>query len=120
MRYFALTVALFHVLIWVNCTSSPKNTNLTSKALDPIPISTPAVPKDGDYRGRGKVTRIEAMGGSIELDFEEIPNASPAMKKEFLVSDKAVLKGLKLGDLVEFTLRYNNGQATVVSLSKEK
>jgi Uncharacterized conserved protein len=43
-------------------------------------------------------------------DHEAIPNAMPAMKTEYLVSDKAMLNGLKLGDEVNFTLRYNNGQ----------
>ena len=59
-------------------------------------------------------------GGSVELDYEEIPDVALAMKKEFLVSDKAMLDGLKLGDMVNFTLRYNSGQETITAISKIK
>jgi Cu(I)/Ag(I) efflux system periplasmic protein CusF len=100
------------------CATAPKNTNVRPPALAPTPIKTPIVPNNGDYQGRGKVTRIELKGGSVELDHEEIPDAMPAMKMEFFVSDKAMLNGLKLGDEVDFTLRYNNGQETIVAISK--
>lgn len=77
----------------------------------PTPAATAApAPQNGDYQGRAKITRIDVKGGSVELDHEAIPNAMPAMKTEYLVSDKAMLNGLKLGDEVNFTLRYNNGQ----------
>jgi Cu/Ag efflux protein CusF len=42
------------------------------------------------------------------------------MKKEFSVSDKTILNGIKLGDEVDFTLRYNNGQETIIAISKIK
>jgi Cu/Ag efflux protein CusF len=42
----------------------------------------------------------------------------PAMKMEFFVSDNVMLNGLKLGDEVNFTLRYNNGQETIIAISK--
>jgi Cu(I)/Ag(I) efflux system periplasmic protein CusF len=100
------------------CTTAPQNINIPTKSLKPTPARTPFVPKNGDYQGRGKVTRIELKGGSVELDHEEIPDAMPAMKMEFFVSDKAMLNGLKLGDEVDFTLRYNNGQETIVAISK--
>ena len=102
------------------CTSPSKNTIAPPRALEPTPIKTPVVPKNGDYAGHGKISRIEAKGGSVEIDHEEIPDVTPAMKKEFLVSDKSMLNGLKLGDEVDFTLRYNNGQETIVAISKTK
>ena len=54
------------------------------------------------------------------MDHEEIPDAMPAMQMEFFVSDKAILNGLKLGDEVNFTLRYNSGQETIIAISKIK
>ena len=59
-------------------------------------------------------------GGSVELDHEEIPSLAPTMKKEFPVSDKVMLKSLKLNDRVDFTVRYNDGQETIVAISKIK
>jgi Cu(I)/Ag(I) efflux system protein CusF len=98
--------------------SSPRVDVSRTMRPTPTPIKTPFVPKNGDYQGRGKVTRIEMKGGSVELDHEEIPDVMPGMKMEFFVSDKAILKGLKLGDEVNFTLRYNNGQETIIAISK--
>ena len=86
--------------------------------MQPTPKKTPFVPKNGDYRGHGKITRIETKGGSVELDHEEIPELMPATKTELLVSDKSMLNGLKLGDEVNFTLRYNNGQETIIAISR--
>ena len=85
----------------------------------PTPMATTApVPQNGDYQGRGKIARIDVKGGSVELDHEAIAGAVPAMKKEYFVSDRAMLNGLKLGDEVNFTLRYNNGQETIEAISK--
>ena len=87
----------------------------------PTPVATAtSVPQNGEYQGRGKITRIDVKGGSIELDHEAIPDAVPAMKKEYLVSDRAMLSGLKLGDEVNITLRYNSGQVTITAISKQK
>jgi Cu(I)/Ag(I) efflux system protein CusF len=103
------------------CSSSKSNINVRVNAPAPTPVATAApVPQSGDYLGRGKITRIDVNGGSVELDHEAIPDAVPAMKKEYLVSDRAILNGLKLGDEVNFTLRYNNGQETITAISKQK
>jgi Cu(I)/Ag(I) efflux system protein CusF len=104
------------------CSKEPTATGprQTPPAPTATPIKTPFVPKNGDYPGRGKVKRIEIKGGSVELDHEAIPDVAPAMKNEFFVSDKTMLNGLKLGDDVNFTLRYNNGQETIVAISKIK
>jgi Cu/Ag efflux protein CusF len=96
----------------------PKNFNSGQLAPAPTPLKTPFVPRNGDYKGRGKVTRIETTGGSIEIDHEDIPDLMPAKKTEVVVSDKSMLNGLKLGDTVSFTLRYNSGQETIVAISK--
>ena len=101
-----------------SCATPSKNDGMPPRPLQPTPVGTPFVPRNGDYKGRGKVTRIETKGGSIELDHEEIPDLMPAKKTEIFVSDKALLNGLKLGDEVNFALRYNNGQETILDISK--
>ena len=42
--------------------------------------------------------------GSVELNHKDIPGIMPAMIMEFYVKDKKMLKGLKVGDKVSFTL----------------
>lgn len=75
-------------------------------------------PANGDYPGRGKVTKIDMKLGSVELDHEEIKGVMPAMKMEFFVSDKKILGGLTVGDQVDFTLRYNDNTEIIVDIKK--
>jgi Cu(I)/Ag(I) efflux system protein CusF len=121
VRALALFISGFLLIFIAACSSSQKNANVRVNAPVPTPVASAAsVPQNGDYQGRAKITRIDVKGGSVELDHETIPSAVPAMKKEYLVSDRAMLNGLKLGDEVNFTLRYNNGQATITAISRQK
>lgn len=121
-RSKAILISIVLVGSMTDCTTPPRNVDprQPAPAATATPLKTPFVPKNGDYQGRGKVTRIDMKGGSVELDHEEIPDAMPAMQMEFFVSDKAILNGLKLGDEVNFTLRYNSGQETIIAISKIK
>ena len=111
-------IVIIVAFVYIACTGVPKNFNSGQLAPAPTPLKTPFVPRNGDYKGRGKVTRIETTGGSIEIDHEDIPDLMPEKKTEVVVSDKSMLNGLKLGDTVSFTLRYNSGQETIVAISK--
>ena len=42
----------------------------------------------------------------------------PPMIMEFFVKDKAILKGLAVGDNVDFVLEYKHPAETVVSVTK--
>ena len=44
----------------------------------------------------------------------------PRMIMEFYVSDKAILKGLEVGDQVDFVLRHKGSSETIVKISKAK
>ena len=77
-------------------------------------------PKNGDYPGKGKVTKINISAGSVELDHEEIKGVMPAMRMEFYVSDKELLKALEVGDQTDFLLRYKDGQETIIAITKTK
>jgi Cu/Ag efflux protein CusF len=72
------------------------------------------------YNGRGKVTKLNREAGSVEMDHEEIPGLMPAMRMEFYVTDKASLRGLRLGDNVTFKLLYDKGTEKITSIKKEK
>jgi Cu/Ag efflux protein CusF len=89
-------------------------------AISPTPITTPSTSKNGDYPGKGVVTKINLNLGSVEMDHEEIKGVMPAMTMEFYVSEKALLTGLKVGDKVDFVLRYKDHTETIVSIKKPK
>lgn len=97
-------------------------TNIADKPLraEPTPVPTTSLPKDGDYPGKGKVTKINNELGSVELDHDEIVGVMPRMIMEFYVSDKAMLKGLSVGDQVDFVLRHKGSSETVVKIAKAK
>lgn len=61
---------------------------------------------DAMHKGSGKVTEVDARAGRIELDHGPMPSIKwPAMKMGFMVEDRALLRGLKPGDAVEFEMR---------------
>ena len=78
------------------------------------------MPKNGDYPAKGVVTKINTEAGSIELDHEEIVGVMPKMIMEFFVSDKKLLDGLRVGDKVDFVLRYKEPTETIVDIKKAK
>ena len=94
--------------------ASPK----PSATASPTPVPTTATPKNGDYNAKGVVTKIDLGVGSVELDHEDIPGLMPPMRMEFYVSDKKLLDGVKVGDKVDFVLRYKDHTETVVSIKK--
>lgn len=97
--------------------SSPNTTKPTNSA--PQTVSQPTAIKDGDYNGSGKVTKINNDLGSVELDHGDIPGLMPAMLMEFYVSDKTLLKGLSVGDMVDFVILYKGGTETITKITKK-
>ena len=119
-RMQKLTIFVLCVAAIIAACSSPEANVQPPVRATPTPIKTPIVPKNGDYPGRGKITKINNELGSVEFDHDEIPGLMPAMRMEFFVTDKAMLKGLKVGDNAQFTVRYNEGQENIIALSKAK
>ena len=58
--------------------------------------------------------------GSVEMNHEEIVGVMPPMLMEFFVTDKAILKGLAIGDQVDFMLKYEDGRETISKIAKVK
>lgn len=54
------------------------------------------------------------------MDHEEIVGVMPPMLMKFYVTDKSMLKGLGVGDYVEFILRYTDGQEVISKITKVK
>ena len=116
---FSLLVLMLAALLSA-CANSPSNTRPSNVASAATPVPTASVPKNGDYPGRGKVTKINNELGSVELDHEEIVGVMPKMTMEFFVTDKSMLKPFNVGDAVEFTLRYRDGQETIIAIEKSE
>jgi Cu/Ag efflux protein CusF len=125
MKLKLLTLSLFTLAALAACgdraannsaPASPKPAASVAPAATPVEDTTPM--KDGDYDGKGVVTKVDLKIGSVEMDHEEIKDLMPAMRMEFYVSDKKMLDGLKVGDHVEFVVRYKGGAETVVRIKK--
>ncbi len=57
------------------------------------------------WPGSGKITRVNALSGELEMAHAPIPALQwPAMTMPFTVKDKALLQGLKVGQAVSFDL----------------
>ncbi len=83
----------------------------------PSPTSPPPI-KNGDYPAKGKITKINTELKSVELDHEDIPGVMPKMIMEFYVIEPAKIDALKVGDNVDFTLRYKDHTETIVAITK--
>lgn len=118
-----LTLAIFVACGSTDASKTPAatapNAATTKPSATPMPTAQPT-PKNGDYPGKGKVTKINNELGSVEMNHEEIVGVMPPMLMEFYVTDKAMLKGLAVGDNVEFMLRYKDGQETISKIAKVK
>jgi Cu/Ag efflux protein CusF len=96
----------------------PESAPAATTAVSPTPQPSPSVSKNRDYDGRGVVTKIDLELVSVEIRHEKIEGLMPAMTMEFYVSQKSELEKLKIGDAVEFVLRYKDGQEKIVSIKK--
>jgi Cu/Ag efflux protein CusF len=107
-----------------NASPKPSATDAVPTPTSPPDLPTtskPApTPKNGDYDGKGVVTKINMELGSVEVSHEEIKDLMPAMTMEFFVSDQKMLEGLKSGDKVEFVIRYKDRNETIVRITKTK
>lgn len=100
---------------------APAQSNPQANAGEPVPApaATTKIPRDGDYPGRGVVTRIDLEAGWVEIDHEAIPEVMPQkMTMMFNVTDKAILKGISPGDRVDFVLEYKHPTELVKSIKK--
>lgn len=69
------------------------------------------------HTGRGRITRVDARTGELEIAHEPIPSLDwPGMTMEFEVKDPAILKGLKQGQQVEFDLVKEDDGFPVVAI----
>ncbi|MFO0982244.1 MAG: LPS export ABC transporter ATP-binding protein [Planctomycetota bacterium] len=68
------------------------------------------------YNAVGRIIRINAAGGSIELDHERIDGLMPATRKEWPLKDRSLLSGLRLADEVDFTIEDRHGRQVILDI----
>jgi Cu(I)/Ag(I) efflux system periplasmic protein CusF len=98
--------------------SNTPASNSQAVSAEPSPLPTSIIPKDGDYPATGLVTNVNTEAGWVEIDHGDIKDMMPPMKMMFNVKDKAVLKGIKTGDKVDFVLEYKHPTEIVKSIKK--
>ncbi len=77
----------------------------------------PAASAPQTWTGTGKITKVNAATGELEMAHEPIPALQwPAMVMPFNVKDKAILNGFKVGDAVNFDLMRAGEGFTVVAI----
>jgi len=120
MRRVYIILSLFAFLFAISaCEKSATETKPPNVAnLTPTPATAPSIPKNGDYPGKGEVTGINMEAASIKLKHEEIKDMMPAMEMDFFVKDKAMLKGLAVGDKVDFVIEYKHPTEVISSIKK--
>jgi Cu/Ag efflux protein CusF len=86
-----------------------------------VPGATPATQTRGavkSYQGTGVIRSINLKEGWFEIDHEEIAGFMGAMQMEWSVRERALLKSVRVGDRVDFTVEDDNGNEVVTELKK--
>jgi Cu/Ag efflux protein CusF len=83
----------------------------------PDPVKSQAV-VSLTFQGKGLVKAINTEKQKITMDHEAIKDYMEAMTMDFSVADKSMLNNVKVGDKIEFTLKYEAGINTVTEIRK--
>ena len=70
------------------------------------------------HSGVGVIRSINLKEGWFEIDHEEMEGFMPAMQMQWSVRDKAMLKSVRVGDKVNFTVEDDNGSEVITELKK--
>ncbi len=70
------------------------------------------------FSGTGVIRAVHLDQGWFEIDHEEIAGYMPAMRMQWSVKDRSLLKSVRAGDKVDFTLEDNNGSEIITTLKK--
>lgn len=107
---FGLLVLLPAALAFACGNPQPVKTVAPTPTPTPQPVVTSYPPGFGapvlgkPYPGTGVVKLINRKEGWVEIDHEDIKDLMPAMTMEFWIRDPAIIKGVKVGDRVDFVV----------------
>ena len=60
------------------------------------------------YPGTGVVTIVNRKEGWVEIEHEEVKDLMPPMLMEFWIRDPSIMKGVRVGDKVDFVVVEDN------------
>jgi Cu(I)/Ag(I) efflux system protein CusF len=85
--------------------SAPVAETPAAPAMADMPMAAEPQAAAGPITSMGKITAIDAAVGTVTLDHQAIPEVKwDAMSMGFTTTDPAMLKDLKVGDMVVFDL----------------
>ena len=85
-----------------------------------MPMAPVAPAQAGPIMGMGKITAINAAGGTLTIDHQAIPAVGwDAMSMGFTATDPTMLKDLKVGDAVTFELKSTSEPSVVTKVQKQ-
>jgi Cu(I)/Ag(I) efflux system periplasmic protein CusF len=70
------------------------------------------------YPGTGVVVLVNLKEGWLEINHEEIKDLMPPMQMEWSVKDRSLLKAVRAGDRVEFTVVETGGGEVITELKR--
>ena len=86
--------------------SAPVAEAPAAPAMADMPMAAEPQAAAGPITSMGKITAIDAAAGTVTLDHQAIPEVKwDAMSMGFTTTDLAMLKDLKVGDMVAFDLK---------------
>ena len=124
-RLIRLSVMLAATLS-ASCRQQPQ----AEKVVEPPPqAATPQVAFNGPpgypppvvgkpYPGTGVVVLINLKEGWLEINHEEIKDLMPPMQMEWSVKDKSLLKAVRVGDRVDFTVVETGSGEVITELKR--
>ena len=87
-------------------------------AMSNMATSASAATKTGD--STGVVKAVDASAGTITLDHQPIPGVGwPAMTMTFKAAPPSLLRGIRRGDKVSFSVRIDGDNNQVTAISKQ-
>jgi Cu(I)/Ag(I) efflux system protein CusF len=93
--------------------------SVSSMAADEHQHSQNVMPKH--FTAKGEVKAIDSGAGKIQLKHSPVPELEwPAMTMYFPVSDKSLLKEVKVGQQVEFVFVNINTGPTIIDINPTK
>jgi protein SCO1/2 len=70
------------------------------------------------FQVRGQIRELDAVNRMVRIAHEEIPHYMPAMTMPFAVKDTGLLKGLSIGDAVQFELVVTGSDSWISHIDK--
>jgi hypothetical protein len=108
----------------LSCRPEPQPGKTVAPTLTPKPVSQinppgfPPVVLGKPYPGTGVVLIVNRKEGWVEIEHEEIKDLMPAMQMEFWIRNPSLMKGISVGDKVDFVVVEDNKGQYLTELKK--